>query len=77
MELHAPLLPRCTNATGHDNYSLALARSEVGWVSVIDGRFSTQITLTMPWKKVRKLIKEDPRYKNFGDSDHVSTRVFT
>jgi len=26
----------------------------------------------MPWKKARKLIKEDPRYKNFGDSDHVS-----
>ena len=32
----------------------------------------TQITLTMPWKKARKLIKEDPRYKNFGDSDEAS-----
>ena len=32
-----------------------------------------QITLTMPWKKARKLIKEDPRYKNFGDSDEAST----
>ena len=30
---------------------------------------TSQITLTMPWKKARKLIKEDPRYKNFGDSD--------
>ena len=30
-----------------------------------------QISLKMPWKKARKLIKEDPRYKNFGDSDHV------
>ena len=29
----------------------------------------------MPWKKARKLIKEDPRYKNFGDSDHVSERI--
>jgi len=34
-----------------------------------------QITLTMPWKKARKLIKEDPRYKNFGDSDHVSEHI--
>ena len=25
----------------------------------------------MPWKKARKLIKEDPRYKNFGQHDHV------
>ena len=30
-----------------------------------------QITLVMPWKKARKLIKEDPRYKNFTESDHV------
>lgn len=29
-----------------------------------------QITLTMPWKKARKYIKEDPRYKHFSDSDH-------
>ena len=27
----------------------------------------------MPWKKARKLIKEDPRYKNYGDTDHVCT----
>ena len=25
----------------------------------------------MPWRKARKLIKEDPRYKNYGDSDQV------
>lgn len=30
-----------------------------------------QISLTMPWRKARKLIKEDPRYKNYGDSDQV------
>ena len=34
----------------------------------------SQISLTMPWKKARKLIKEDPRYKAFGDSDNVSQR---
>ena len=25
----------------------------------------------MPWKKARKLIKEDPRYKSYEDSDRV------
>ena len=30
-----------------------------------------QISLIMPWKKARKLIKDDPRYKNYGDTDHV------
>ena len=25
----------------------------------------------MSWKKARKLIKEDPRYKKYSDSDHV------
>lgn len=34
----------------------------------------SQISLTMPWKKARKLIKEDPRYKAFGDSDNVNQR---
>ena len=32
---------------------------------------SLQITLTMSWKKAKKLIKEDPRYKAFSDDDHV------
>uniref|UniRef100_A0A1X7VJW6 Transcription elongation regulator 1 n=3 Tax=Amphimedon queenslandica TaxID=400682 RepID=A0A1X7VJW6_AMPQE len=31
---------------------------------------TTKITLTMPWKKARKYIKEDYRYKNYSDSDH-------
>lgn len=31
---------------------------------------TSQISLTMSWKKARKLIKEDPRYKSFGDTDH-------
>ena len=31
----------------------------------------TQISLDMPWKKAKKLIREDPRYKNFTESDHV------
>ena len=30
-----------------------------------------QISLTMPWRKARKLIKEEVRYKNYGDSDQV------
>ena len=30
-----------------------------------------QISLVMSWKKARKLIKDDPRYKNYGDTDHV------
>ena len=30
---------------------------------------SLQITLTMSWKKAKKLIKEDPRYKAFSDDD--------
>lgn len=30
-----------------------------------------QITLSMPWKKARKYIKEDVRYRNFTDSDYV------
>ncbi len=37
--------------------------------------FTSQIALNMPWRKARKLIKEDVRYKNFTDSDHVSTCV--
>ncbi|CAI8016988.1 Transcription elongation regulator 1, partial [Geodia barretti] len=32
---------------------------------------TSQISLVMPWKKARKLIREDPRYKNFSESDHV------
>ena len=43
-------------------------------VSLANPQYIPQITLTMPWKKARKLIKEDPRYKNFGDSDEVSTQ---
>ncbi|XP_064382447.1 transcription elongation regulator 1-like isoform X2 [Halichondria panicea] len=35
-----------------------------------------QISLTMPWKKARKLIKEDPRYKAFGDSDNGREREY-
>jgi transcription elongation regulator 1 len=31
---------------------------------------TSQISLVMPWKKARKLIREDPRYKNFAESDH-------
>ena len=26
----------------------------------------------MPWKKARKLIKDDPRYKKYSDSDDVA-----
>ena len=36
--------------------------------------FPFQITLVMSWKKAKKLIKEDPRYKNYTDSDHVRSR---
>lgn len=31
----------------------------------------------MPWKKARKYIKEDYRYKNYSDSDHVSYQQST
>ena len=34
-----------------------------------------QITLDMPWKKAKKLIREDPRYKNFTESDHVRLQL--
>lgn len=27
----------------------------------------------MPWRKARKYIKDDVRYKGFSDNDHVST----
>lgn len=33
---------------------------------------SIQITLKLSWKKARKYIKDDIRYKNFADSDYVS-----
>lgn len=29
----------------------------------------------MPWKRARKLIKEDMRYKSFTDSDYVRESV--
>ena len=29
----------------------------------------------MPWKKARKLIRDDPRYKNFTESDHVRLQL--
>ena len=34
-----------------------------------------QISLVMPWKKARKLIRDDPRYKNFTESDHVRLQL--
>ena len=34
-----------------------------------------QITLTMSWKKAKKLIKEDARYKAFSDDDHVRLKA--
>ena len=30
-----------------------------------------QISLTLSWRKARKLIKSDPRYEKFGESDRV------
>ena len=35
----------------------------------------SQISLVMPWKKARKLIRDDPRYKNFTESDHVRLQL--
>ena len=34
-------------------------------------KFVLQISLTMSWKKAKKHIKDDPRYKAFSDDDHV------
>ena len=34
-----------------------------------------QISLVMPWKKAKKLIRDDPRYKNFTESDHVRLQL--
>ncbi len=39
---------------------------------MVYGYLFLQITLMMPWKKARKLIKDDPRYKKYSDSDEVA-----
>ena len=32
----------------------------------------SDLSLTVNWKKVRSLIKDDPRYAKFSSSDRVS-----
>ena len=45
------------------------------WESCADVIVPLQITLTMSWKKAKKLIKEDARYKAFSDDDHVRLKA--
>jgi transcription elongation regulator 1 len=34
-----------------------------------------ELTLTTAWKKVRGLIKDDPRYAKFSSSDRVTSKI--
>lgn len=36
-----------------------------------------ELTLTTTWKKVRGLIKDDPRYAKFSSSDRVISALFS
>ena len=36
----------------------------------------SQITLTLSWRKARKLIKQDPRYERFAEDDEEREREY-
>ena len=63
------------DTSGQCGTSLGLHFKGVGSLSLYCLSSPPQITLDMPWRKARKLIKEDMRYKSFTDSDYVSSVV--